>query len=182
MAFFATLQKPGCHWVLIVMEIEGTDSLYLTLTAYGGLSSGCGPPFRVRTPDDNVERDNPEDYGAESCYTLRDTRRLYLTDDISVCKMHEMFCQLHLSKNVLMGAQVRMSSNSASAEQLAQLNQERELHLRKACVFYDCKTAAQQTTKADTAIAAIVFDYGKKKKTSAVPMCQPMMNINYYRR
>ncbi|GFN95968.1 hypothetical protein PoB_002247400 [Plakobranchus ocellatus] len=122
--------------------------------------------------------------GRQSHYALKDSRRLYLPEELNgfaitcsylpkfSCKISDR--KIFLEKfNISFGyprkdtcstcdaLRVQLSSNTASVEELVQLNQERELHLRKARVFYDRKTAARQAAQADTTIAAIAFDFAK---------------------
>ncbi|RUS71872.1 hypothetical protein EGW08_020363 [Elysia chlorotica] len=125
--------------------------------------------------------------GRQSHYTLRDSKKLYLPEELNVTKMHEMYMAEHPGEtcsresyrrvfvekfNVTFGYPRKDTCSSCDsfkvelskelpADELRRLAAERELHWRKSQVFYERKTAAAQEAQSSLQHAAAAFDFWK---------------------
>ncbi|RUS69503.1 hypothetical protein EGW08_022732 [Elysia chlorotica] len=142
--------------------------------------------------------------GRQSHYALSDTRRLFLPEELNLTKMYNMYCEqfphhpcsqesyrhekiFTCKFNIAFGYprkdtcstcdKVNVDIQAASPEQLSTLIQNKELHLRKARVFYDRKRAAKQLAQIDNSVAALAFDYAKNLSCPNIST-----NDAYYRR
>jgi hypothetical protein len=142
-------------------------------------------------------------------YSRRDTNKLYLPDDLSVRKMHDMFKAVNPTSRVSYNTYLNIFNNKfnisfgyprtdtcstcdeysvkqkdllkqvneENSRKSKQLNQEHQLHLRKAETFYERKRAAKAEAAADETVMSIALDFSKN-----LPMPNISTNDVYYRR
>ncbi|RUS86935.1 hypothetical protein EGW08_005340 [Elysia chlorotica] len=141
--------------------------------------------------------------GRQSHYSLKDSKKLYLPEDLNVNKMHAMYLAAHPGEtccresyrrifvekfNVSFGYPRKDTCSTCDGfkveltkehteDELRRLSAERELHLRKGQVFYERKTAALLKAQTSTDFAAVAFDFWKNLPTPNIST-----NDVYYKR
>ena len=137
--------------------------------------------------------------GRQSHYSLKDSKKLYLSEDLNVRKMFLMFKQLHPDEtvsyekyrlifngkfNISFGyprtdtcstcdryiAEIRrLKLQSNSETEIRQLDIQNELHRRKAQCFYDRKREAKKKGKITRNFTAIAMDFQRNVSLPNVP-------------
>ncbi|XP_065675039.1 uncharacterized protein LOC136091418 [Hydra vulgaris] len=141
--------------------------------------------------------------GQQSHYSLKDSKKVYLPEDLNLSRMHAMYleslqgktcsresyrCMFNKKFNIAFGYTRKDTcstcdrfkidlSNSHPKHELEKLLAEGELHWKKGKLFYERKTVAVHSAHSLTWFAAIAFDYWKN-----LPCPNITTNDTYYKR